>query len=392
MEILNLLSIITAVGAAFLLSFLLTPAVRVLAFGINAVDVPKDDRRIHKTPVPLIGGLAIYISFSVVSFIFLGFSPLAVTVILGGLMLVTLGMFDDVYELHPLFKLAVQTLVAVLAVSAGIVIQSVDFFGITFELGASAYPATVIWIVALTNAFNLIDGLDGLACGVCSISCFSLFVISAMMGNESIALLSAVLFGASCGFLPYNFNPAKIFMGDTGAYFIGFVLAVISVNGLCKTGAVVSFILPITVFAFPLFDTVFAFCRRIFGGKNPFLPDKRHLHHRLLDCGLTQRQTVFALYTVSAVFGVISIIGTDAITANDNHPKALLLAVAAITVTALDFSLLKHKKYRTKLGIIATSEPRDNKERLPLCSNSLKYGQKVRMKKVRDTEEISHAS
>ncbi len=392
MDILNYLSIITAVGAAFLLSFLLTPAVRVLAFGLGAVDVPKDDRRIHKTPVPLIGGLAIYISFSVVSFIFLGFSPPAVTVILGGLMLVTLGMFDDVYELHPLFKLAIQTLVAVLAVSAGIVIQSVDFFGITFELGASAYPATVIWIVALTNAFNLIDGLDGLACGVCSISCFSLFVISAMMENESIAILSAVLFGASCGFLPYNFNPAKIFLGDTGAYFIGYGLAVISVCGLSGTDGTLPFTLAVTVFALPLFDTAFAFCRRICRGRNPFKPDKRHLHHRLLDCGLTQRQTVFALYAVNALFGLISVIGTEASPLNDKSPKTLVIAIVVVIVTTLDFSLLKHKKYRTKLGIIATSEPRDSKERLPLCSNSSKYGQKVRMKKVRDTEEISHAS
>ncbi len=381
------MSIITAVGAAFLLSFLLTPAVRVLAFGINAVDVPDGDRRIHKTPTPLLGGLAIYLSFSVVSFIFPGFSPLTVTLVLGGLMLSVLGLFDDARGLSPIFRLAVQTAVAALAVLLGTVIRCVNVFGFTFELGALAYPLTVIWIVAIVNAFNLIDGLDGLASGVCSVSCFALFALSLLKGNEAAALLSAVLFGASCGFLPHNFNPARIFMGDTGAYFIGFVLAVVSVHGLTDAGGSLSPFSAVTVLALPIFDTAFAFFRRIVAKKSPFCPDRRHVHHRLLDCGLTERQTALALISVSALFGAVSVIGSIA-----ELTGATLLLFFTSAVTALDFFLLKNKKYRKYLGIITTHGSGDSKERLPLCSNSLKYGPKVRMKKVRDTEEISPAS
>lgn len=348
MDISRLLSVIAAALAAFLLSFLITPAVRVLAFKIGAVDIPKDDRRMHKTPMPLIGGLAIFLSFTTVSLIFLSPSPMLLTLYVGGFLLITLGILDDVYNVNAFAKLIVHVVVSVFAIYEGVVIEYIDVFGHTLQFGALSYPITVLWIVALINAFNLIDGLDGLSCGVCSISCFSLFIVSSMMGNFDCAFLAAILFGACTGFLPFNYNPAKIFMGDTGAYFLGFVLAVISIEGLFKISAIISFILPVTIFALPLFDTAFAFLRRIFGGKNPFTPDKRHLHHRLIAMGLTQKQTVLILYAISALFGVIAIIHTDVLFAEKKIYKASILITVAVAVCIIDYILLFKGSFKDK--------------------------------------------
>lgn len=346
----QLISVIATAIAAFLLSLLFTPAVRVLAIKIGAVDVPKDDRRMHNTPMPLIGGLAIFLSFVLVALIFVEPSPMLTTIMVGGFALIVIGVIDDIFAVNAVIKLIVHIAASLLAIYEGVIIENINIFGRTIEFGVMSYPVTILWIVALINAFNLIDGLDGLSCGVCSISCFSLFIISTTMNSPVCSLLAVILFGACVGFLPYNFHPAKIFMGDTGAYFLGFVLAIISIEGLFKISTIISFILPVTIFALPLVDTAFAFLRRLFGGKNPFSPDKRHLHHRLIAMGLSQKETVLTLYAISTLFGVIAIIHTDVLFAENKLYKVSILITVAVVVCIINYALLRCGSFGGKAG------------------------------------------
>ncbi len=365
MDIFEILYGGVAVFTALILSFLLTPAVRVLAFKIGAVDVPKDNRRMHKRPMPLIGGLAIFVSFIVTTLIFFDVTHDLLAIWLGGLLLVILCIFDDIKSINAYIKLLVQIAVALIAISQGVLIESIYIGNELIEFGWMSYPITVVWIVALTNAFNLIDGLDGLSCGITSICCLSIFVIAMLMGNYHCALLAAVLFGSCLGFLPFNFNPARIFMGDTGACFLGYVLSIISIEGLFKISTVISFILPVTVFALPLFDTAFAFLRRILSGQGPFTADKRHLHHRLIAYGLTHRQTVLVLYAISALFGIVAIIFTDILFPENKLFKASILLVAALIICIVDFILISRDSTRRHMGFghfDETDEPKPEKK------------------------------
>ncbi len=334
----------SAIACAFLLSYLTTPAIRTLAYKLGAVDLPTDGRRMHSSPVPLIGGLAVFISFSVTTFLFAEIDPEIYAIWTGGTVLIILGILDDIFDLGPLIKLAVQTVAAISAIYQGVVIREVYIFSRCVGLGLLAVPVTVLWIVVLVNAFNLIDGLDGLSSGVCAISCVSLAFVAILYGNVQSALVAAALFGSCMGFLPYNFYPARIFIGNTGAYFLGFVLAVISVNGVFKISAVISFLLPVLIFALPLIDTVYAFFRRIAHGQAPFAADKGHLHHRLVALGLSQRDAVLVMYAVSGLFGLLAVIFTDKVMATERLLKSLFLLAVIFTVCAVDFLILRHKK------------------------------------------------
>ena len=347
-----------AIVCAFLFSCLLTPAVRALAFRIGAVDTPKDDRRMHKKPIPLAGGLAVYISFSVTTLLFSEFTRELYAIWSGGTILIILGVLDDIYDLNPWIKLLGQTVAAACAISAGVIVREVYVFSHYIALGWFAYPLTALWIVVLVNAFNLIDGLDGLSSGVCAISCVSLGLVAMLYGNGTFALLAGVLLGACLGFLPYNFYPAKIFIGDTGAYFLGFVLAVISVGGVFKITAVISLLLPVIIFAFPLFDTVLAFSRRVINRQPPFRGDKKHLHHRLISHGLSQRQAVLVLYVVSALFGLIAVIFTDRIILGERLVKAFVMLAAVTAVCAVDYYLLT----KNKLSALRTDSSGEDKD------------------------------
>ncbi len=335
---------IAAVICAFLFSYLTTPAVRALAFRIGAVSVPKDNRHIHKEPMPALGGLAVYFSFSLTTLIFCEPRGELYAMWLGGTVLVILGVLDDVFDLGPWIKLLVQVVSAVCAMLAGVLIRGTFLFSQYVEFGWLSYPLTVLWIVVLVNAFNLIDGLDGLASGICAISCVSLALVALLYGSTGTALFAAVLFGACAGFLPFNFYPAKIFIGNTGAYFLGYILAVISVSGVFKISAVISFLLPVIIFALPLFDTVFAFFRRIAHGQAPFAADKKHVHHRLLELGLTQRRAVLAMYAVSGLFGLIAVLFTDRIIIGERIAKSVVLVLAAAVVCTVDFLVLVRAK------------------------------------------------
>ena len=331
---------IAAVFCAFLLTYLLTPAVRVLAIRIGAVSVPRDNRRMHTKPMPEGGGLAVFVSFIVTTFVFSTLSRELAAIWTGGTILVIVGLFDDIYDLNPWLKLIVQVIAALTAILQGVVINGIYVFGNYIEFGILSYPLTILWIVVLVNAFNLIDGLDGLSSGMCAISCVTLMCVALMYGQVPQALIAAALFGACCGFLPYNFHPARIFIGDTGAYFLGFVLAVISIEGVFKISAVISFLLPVIIFALPLLDTVLSFFRRLIHGQAPFSADKQHLHHRLIACGLSHRRAVFVMYAMSGLFGLIAIIYTDLVLVGERIVKALVLFTAVAIICTVDYTLL----------------------------------------------------
>ena len=311
-ELLNSpLYLVIAIICAFFISVTLTPIVRVFAFRFKVIDVPKDNRRMHKKEMPLMGGLAIFAAFILCTLIFCEIDKKILGIALGSTLIVITGIIDDKYDMKAVFKFLMQIAAAVIAYLSGIVIQQINIFGtiIDFEVLGIAGPVTVVWIVALTNAINLIDGLDGLSCGVSTISSFTL-LISLIYSDTpfSVIVLTGILAGSCLGFLPFNFNPAKIFMGDTGALFLGYAMSVLSILGCFKLNALVSFWVPFLIFALPLLDTAFAFIRRILTGRNPFSADRGHVHHRLIDKGFDQKHSVLLLYAVSGISGVSAIL------------------------------------------------------------------------------------
>lgn len=330
-----------ALAVAFLIALILTPVVRALAVKMGAVDIPKDSRRMHTHPVPRMGGLAIFFGFLLSALIFVPLDKQWRGMLLGAVVIVILGIFDDIYDLPARLKLVVQIGAALIAVVSGNVITYVtnpNLFSSNpwWRLGWLAYPLTILWIVAMTNAVNLIDGLDGLACGVTSISALTLLVIALLLGEQGVAILVAGLAGACLGFLPYNMNPAKIFMGDTGSTFLGYVLAVISIQGLFKMYTLISFVVPFLLFGLPIFDTAFAFIRRIAHGQSPMHADRSHVHHRLIDMGFSQKQAVAVLYVITAILGLSAVVLTTS-----GAVKAMLLLFAFCAAGAVALSVFQ---------------------------------------------------
>ena len=269
----------------------------------------------HNHPIPRMGGLAIFLGFLLSTLIFVPMSSSMRGMLLGGVIIVILGIFDDIYALPALPKLLVQIAAALVAVLHGNVIQVLSNPNIFSEnpywtLGSLAVPLSVIWIVAITNAVNLIDGLDGLAVGVATISSLTMLVIAMLVSENVVALMMAALAGGCIGFMPYNLNPAKIFMGDTGSTFLGFVLATVSIQGLFKFYTIISFAVPFLMLGLPLFDTCFAILRRLAKGQSPMAPDRSHVHHRLIDMGFNQKQAVAILYVISAILGLSAVVLT----------------------------------------------------------------------------------
>ncbi|URM33433.1 undecaprenyl/decaprenyl-phosphate alpha-N-acetylglucosaminyl 1-phosphate transferase [Cytobacillus firmus] len=296
----------------FLCSVIMTPLVKRLAFKIGATDKP-EQRKVHQKIMPRLGGLAIYISFLIGVLIFQPSKDYHLAIIIGSLIIVGIGMLDDIYNLSAKVKFIGQIGAALIVVLWGGV--EMDFinapFGGTIKFGYFAIPLTVLWIVGVTNAINLIDGLDGLAAGVSSIALITISVMAMLMGNTYVIAISALLVVSTLGFLIYNFHPAKIFMGDTGALFLGYMIGVLSLLGF-KNVTMISFIIPILILGVPLSDTFFAIIRR-FVNKQPLsAPDKSHLHHCLLNLGFTHKQTVLMIYAIAAFFGLAAIIFSQA--------------------------------------------------------------------------------
>ena len=319
---------LAALLVAAVVALITTPIVRTLAFKVGAVDVPKDARRMHKHPIPRMGGLAIFFGFILSTLVFLPLDEQLRGMLLGSVLIVILGIFDDIYALPAKPKFLVQILAALIAVLAGnrvFFLSNPNIFSSEpyWELGWLSIPFSVLWIVGITNSVNLIDGLDGLACGVSTISSTTLLVIALTVAEPEVAILMAALSGACAGFLPYNLNPAKIFMGDTGSTFLGFILATVSIQGLFKFYAIISFAVPFLILGLPIFDTCFAILRRVSKGQSPMAPDRGHIHHRLIDMGLTQKQAVAVLYVISAILGLSAVVLTT-----NGIVKAMLFLIA----------------------------------------------------------------
>lgn len=328
----SLLMAVSALLVAMLVCFLLSPLVKNFAYKVGAIDVPKDARRMHKVPIPRLGGLAIFLGFMVSTLLFVPMTEQLQGILLGAVIIVVLGVVDDITPLHAGLKFGVQILAALIPVLHGVKISVLSNPNIFSEnpwwfLDGWAIPVTVFWIVAITNSVNLIDGLDGLAVGVSAISSATFLIISLIVAECDISMLCAAILGACIGFFPYNKNPAKMFMGDTGSTFLGFILATISVQGMFKMYAIISFAVPFLILGLPIFDTAFAFTRRIARGQNPMKADREHVHHRLIDMGLNQKQAVATLYVISTILGLSAVVLTTS-----GEIKAMLLMVALCTV------------------------------------------------------------
>ncbi len=331
---------------AVFISLATTPLVRKLSFKVGAVDIPKDNRRVHKEPMPTMGGLAIYLGVIITTLIFLPIDKTIFSIIAGGTLIVVSGIIDDVSELSAKKKLIFQIGAAIILIWGGVRIDTITNpfspNNTLLNLGILSIPITIFWIVGIINTLNLIDGLDGLSAGVAMISSLSLMFVAGKFGLASIIVLSATVAGACLGFLPYNFNPAKIFMGDTGALFLGFMMAVISIEGVMKSVATIAIVVPIMILGVPIFDTTFAIFRRLLSGQSVATADKGHLHHRLIDRGFSQKQTVLILYGVSAFFGIFAVLVAKA-----NSRQAVYLSVVmfiAAVIFAIKVGLFKNKE------------------------------------------------
>ncbi len=309
------LAFIIAIG----ISLVVTPAVILLAKATGATDKP-NARKIHNKPIPRIGGVGIYFAFIaavIITATVSGFEGEMIFeingLIVSGSLMFLVGLIDDYKNLPAKVKLLGQIIAAaVLVLVFDVRIDFVtDPFGDYIYLEWFAVPATMFWLVGLTNTINLIDGLDGLAAGVSAIAAITIMLVALKQNFFLVAVLTAALAGAACGFLFYNSNPARIFMGDSGSLFLGFMLAGISVIGAAKSTATVTLIVPILALGLPILDTTFAIVRRWRGGQPIFKPDKGHLHHRLLGLGFTQRQAVFLMYVISAMLGLSAVAMTE---------------------------------------------------------------------------------
>ena len=302
-----------ALLVALVVSFLMTPIVKTFAYKVGAIDVPKDARRMHKTPIPRLGGLAIFIGFMVSILLFVEITAEMRSILLGAVIIVVLGVVDDIMALPALLKFVVQIVAALIPATHGVVIQAFSNPNVFSDnpywvLGNLSVPLTVLWIVAITNAVNLIDGLDGLANGVSAISATTVLVIALIGGQFQVAVVMAALVGACVGFMPYNFNPAKIFMGDSGSQLLGFSIAAVSVLGTVKSATIVVVIIPALVLGLPIFDTVMAIIRRVAKRQSIGTADREHLHHRIMKAGFGQRRAVMILYCISGIMGIVAVL------------------------------------------------------------------------------------
>ena len=339
---------------AFLLCFLMTPQVKRFAEYIGAIDLP-NERRINTHPVPRMGGIAIFIGFIMSVLVFVDMDTQIIGLLLGAVIIAVMGVMDDILNLTPWLKLLGQILAAVVVIRCGIVFDAISNPGFlntdaTIQIGWLSYPMTVFWIVLCTNAVNLIDGLDGLAVGVSAISSLMMMIASLLISMTTgisvgyTPLLLACLLGSCIGFMPYNLNPAKIFMGDVGSQFLGFVLSCVSVMGMFKMHAIFTFLVPAIALALPLGDTAFAFIRRIAHGQSPFHADRGHIHHKLIAMGMSQKQAVAVLYAISAIFGLVAVVLAGPGSA---FRSIVLGAVLLISVVVAFFIFRKNRKLHT---------------------------------------------
>ena len=298
---------------AALITYITMPFIRKLSMKVGAVAVP-GGRRTHTNVVPLSGGVAIFFGFLIAILFFNNASPEILGFLIGAAVITGVGLIDDIFELPPIAKFFGQILATLIVISAGVQIEFIGNMGSgndgLYFLGFLSLPITFIWIIGLTNAINFLDGLDGLAGGLSAIAAWTLGIVALLSGRYDAAVLSFTLGAAAFAFLPHNFTNhpnKKIFMGDAGSGFLGFSLAVLSIMGMVKVAAAFTMLVPIMILAIPIFDTAFAIIRRLLAGKSPFEADRLHLHHRILEKGLSHRQTTCVIYGVTILLSFIAI-------------------------------------------------------------------------------------
>ena len=301
---------------ALILSLVLTPVAKKLGVRFGAIDMP-NERKVHSKPIPRCGGMAIFLAFIltlVISALFmtevsnkLMLDKKASFFLFGSLIVFAVGLFDDFHRLGPRVKFFFQVIAASVAFYGGLRIESFSFFGLGFNFGIVSYVVTVFWFVLFINAINLIDGLDGLAAGIIFFASAVLVILSVFRGEYLIAMLFAALGGAVLGFLRYNFNPASIFMGDGGSYFLGYAIAGLSIMGSIKSQVGAAMLIPVLAMGIPLFDTILSPIRRFVRGRKMFDPDKGHVHHRLVGMGLTAKKAVWIIYAITFSLCIMAI-------------------------------------------------------------------------------------
>lgn len=350
---------------ALLVTAFTTPLVKRLAFFIGAVDRP-DSRKVHRKEMPRLGGLAMYFGFTVALLLLWPGHPSVYMLLIGGGIILIVGILDDKFQISPAAKLIGQFLAALVPIIYGF---QVNLLNLPFDhdsifLGWLSIPVTLIWVIGVTNAVNLIDGLDGLAAGVAAIATTSMLVMAVIMGNWPVVFLCSLLLGSVIGFLFYNFHPAQIFMGDSGSLFLGYSLAVLSLLGF-KQVTFVSLVIPILILAVPISDTFFAIIRRLLHKKPVMQPDRNHLHHRLLDMGLTHRQTVLSIYGIAAIFGTLAVLLSQATVLEAIVLVIIVLILAEIGVEKIGLvskryqpviKLMKRVQYRLRVSFSSESK------------------------------------
>jgi len=314
LKILGLTYCVTFI-VSLLLSFLLTRYLRDQALSRGWKTRQVRERDVHTAPIPRLGGVAIFICVMGVVAVLMAFSRfgkffeprIILSILLPGLLIFLLGLYDDLFSVGPWLKFGVQVMAAVAVFFAGFRVIELPILLGNRSLGfAGSLVATVFWVLLITNAFNLVDGLDGLAAGSALFSTLTVVVISLVNGRVMIGLVGLALVGAILGFLRFNFNPATIFLGDCGSLFIGFTLSVLALVGAGKSSTAVAVAIPVVSFGLPILETGISVVRRFLSGQPLFAPDRHHIHHKLLERGLSQRQVVVILYGVSALFGLLS--------------------------------------------------------------------------------------
>lgn len=336
-----LLQIIEVFAIACVIALVASPLSIKLAYKLDIIDRPRDDRRIHDRPIPRFGGIAIVLGTSIAMIIPALRNPLLKTAIIGGLLMYLLGALDDKFDIKPVFKFIGQWAIASLVYFMGI---RINFIGHIFEFshsganlmlnGGFAYIITVLWIVGVTNAVNLMDGMDGLAAGTTMIMAMSLayvaYIHGSRLGSMSVCVAMMAVAGGCAGFLPYNFSPAKTFMGDGGSLYLGYMIAVLSVISPLKRATMVGAIIPILALAVPLFDTVFAIVRRLWRGQSIMTADKEHLHHHLMAAGYGQRRSVLIIYGIVGIMGIVAVL-----ISRELYKDAFFLALIALLYLAI---------------------------------------------------------
>lgn len=305
-------NILIVLLVTFFSSVILTPVVKKMAIHIGAVDHPDYKRKVHTKDIPRLGGLAIFFTFLIGYMLFAPMTTQMLSILIGGFVIVILGTLDDVKSLPAKVKLLGQIIAAVIAVFYGnITLDDMQIFGIHFEFGIFAYPLAIFFIISIINAINFADGLDGLAAGTTSIYFMTIATIGYIMNKLGglDVILCVIMVGACLGFLVYNFAPAKIFMGDAGSMFLGFIISIIALLGF-KTATITSLIIPLLVLFVPILDTVLAMGRRIIKGKRIDAADREHLHHQLLKTTKSTRKAVILMYVINALFSAVSIFYT----------------------------------------------------------------------------------